>query len=355
MQRLQIMRMPRAFGLLSAVLLTSACAGSDGGADTAVATPPATEAAPAAGTTSSAAATQAAPSAPDKAPTQATAKPAAAAAGATATAPASAGVAGSPASASPDAPATATAGAEATPPAAPDEAAAGSGAAGAATEGAAGAAGAPAVLTEDGIDPLMPDWSKRTDLGEGDGSDVVTIGDSWMDYVGGGGGIQAGLDRAGKNYRHYGLSATTLTSGQIPGQYTRAKGVNPDIKTVIMTGGGNDVMFTGGCNTAELCEMSVARIQEALNVLWTEMADDGVKDVIYIAYSADAGTAPTDTRPKEVKPVPICLTGRILCHNLQTTDLVMGQLVDGIHPTRGANDRIAAAVIELMNKAKMRR
>ena len=209
--------------------------------------------------------------------------------------------------------------------------------------------------TEDGIDPLNPDWSKRMDLGKGDGSDVVTIGDSWMDYIGGGGGIQAGLDRAGTNYRHYGLSATTLISGQIPGQYTRAKGVNPDIKTVIMTGGGNDVMFSGGCNTAELCEMSVAAIQEALNTLWTEMADDGVKDVIYIQYSEDAGTAPEGTRPKMTKPVPICLTGRILCHTLPTTELVMGQLVDGIHPARAANDRIAMAVLKMMEERKMRR
>lgn len=209
--------------------------------------------------------------------------------------------------------------------------------------------------TEDGIDPLNPDWSKRTDLEKGDGSDVVTIGDSWMDYIGGGGGIQAGLDRAGTNYRHYGLSATTLISGQIPGQYTRAKGANPDIKTVIMTGGGNDVMFSGGCNTAELCEMSVAAIQEALNTLWTEMADDGVKDVIYIQYSEDAGTAPTGTRPKNTKPVPICLTGRILCHSVPTTELVMGELVDGIHPARAANDRIAEAILKMMEERKMRR
>jgi lysophospholipase L1-like esterase len=224
-----------------------------------------------------------------------------------------------------------------------------------AAAGETGAAGATGMLTEDGVDPLNPDWSKRPDQGKGDGRDVVTIGDSWMDYVGGGGGIQAGLDRAGTNYRHYALSGTTLLSGQIPSQYTQAKAVSADIKTVIMTGGGNDVMFSGGCNTAELCEMSVMRIQEGLNTLWTEMADDGVKDVIYIAYSADAGTAPTGTRPKEVKPVPICLTGRILCHNLQTTDLVMMQLVDGIHPTAAANSRIADALIKMMEERKMRR
>ncbi|MET0385370.1 MAG: SGNH/GDSL hydrolase family protein [Polyangiales bacterium] len=217
-----------------------------------------------------------------------------------------------------------------------------------------GAGGAPGAGTG-AVDPATPDWSLREDLGKGDGSDVITIGDSWMDYIGGGGGIEAGLDRAGTNYRHYGLSATTLLSGQIPRQYTRAKGENPSISTVIMTGGGNDIMFSGGCNTAEACEQSVAMIQAALDELWTEMAADGVKDVIYIQYSADAGTAPTGTRPKETKPVPICLTGQITCHSLPTTDLVMGALVDGIHPSASANDRIAAALLELMETRKMRR
>jgi len=61
-----------------------------------------------------------------------------------------------------------------------------------------------------------------------------------MDYVLGGGGIETALDRARTDYRHYGLSATTLLSGQIPGQYTQAKRVNPKIQTVIMTGGGRD-------------------------------------------------------------------------------------------------------------------
>jgi lysophospholipase L1-like esterase len=205
------------------------------------------------------------------------------------------------------------------------------------------------------LDPLMPDWSMRMDEGKGDGSDVVTIGDSWMDYIGGGGGIEAGLDRAGTDYRHYGVSATTLLSGQIPSQYTQAKNINPKILTVIMTGGGNDIMFSGGCNTKEACAESVAAIQAALDELWTEMAADGVKDVIYIQYSEDAGTAPSGTRPDEVKPVPICLTGKILCHVLPTTDLVMGRLVDGIHPSAAANDSIAEALLKLMEERKMRR
>lgn len=362
MQRLQNLRILRTLGLahISLVLLSAACA-SESVSTGAAPSSPASEASP---STSQPAAGHAG-SDSAKAPSQPAQQPTAAGAAGAAGASTATSKPAEPAQpAEPMEPAAGGAGAAAAPtePTEPEgvagaggsaaEPAAGSGGEAGATEGAAGSG---AVLTEDGIDPLNPDWSKRTDLGKGDGSDVVTIGDSWMDYVGGGGGIEAGLDRAGTNYRHYGLSATTLISGQIPGQYTRAKGINPDIKTVIMTGGGNDVMFSGGCNTPERCEMSVAAIQEALNTLWTEMADDGVKDVIYIQYSEDAGTAPSGTRPKTTKPVPICLTGRILCHSLPTTELVMGQLVDGIHPARSANDRIAAAILEMMEERKMRR
>ena len=100
----------------------------------------------------------------------------------------------------------------------------------------------------------------REDLGKGTGGDVVTIGDSWMDYVLGGGGIQAGLDRAGTNYRHYALSGTQLLDGVIPRQYDRAKAANADIKTVLMTGGGNDIMFSGACSTSESCAAKIKEI-----------------------------------------------------------------------------------------------
>jgi hypothetical protein len=194
------------------------------------------------------------------------------------------------------------------------------------------------------------------DLGKGDGSDVVTIGDSWMNILTNGGGIEGGLDRAGTMYRHYAVAGTTLIGGDIPQQYERAKGVNPKILSVIMTGGGNDVMFSNGCATKESCTMAVQAIVDALDKLWSEMATDGVKDVFFIMYSKNAGTAPSDTRPDTAPVPPVCLTGKIACHSINT-DMEVGptDTVDGIHPTLPACDLIAKKVLDLMAMTGARR
>jgi lysophospholipase L1-like esterase len=195
----------------------------------------------------------------------------------------------------------------------------------------------------------------REDLGKGDGSDVVTIGDSWMNIATNGGGIEGGLDRLMTKYRHYAV-AGTLLNGQIPGQYAQAKAVNPKISTVIMTGGGNDIMFSNACATKAGCAMAVQTIVDELNTLWTQMAMDGVKDAVYISYSKNAGTAPADTRPDTMATPAICLTGKITCHGINTDDLVkMGDTVDGIHPTLAGCDRIAKAVMDELTKSGARR
>ncbi|MDD9941060.1 MAG: SGNH/GDSL hydrolase family protein [Myxococcales bacterium] len=244
------------------------------------------------------------------------------------------------------------------------------------TEGAEGAAGTDGPTGADGAagtnDPADPpaDASGEMaeaptedapmppmDLGVGDGSDVVTIGDSWMDYALSGGGIEGGLRRAGKSYRNYSRSGTRFLNGVIPRQYDRAKASDPNILTVIMTGGGNDILQGAySCDTAEACERYVNDLSVGLGELWTRMSNDGVRDVIYIGYSRDAGRPPAEGAAPTMRPViEICEKGPIRCHRLATTDLVMGDLADGIHPARAANDRIAAAVLEMMEREGMRR
>lgn len=265
--------------------------------------------------------------------------------------------------------------------------AAGSGAAGSAA-GAAGAragtsggsagqtAGAAAPDDDAGSDPTeTPDAGAppvadsgttteppaRADLEKGDGSDVITIGDSWMSL--GATGIQQSLVKAsGQPYRTYGRGGTRLLNEVIPGQYATAKRADPDIKTVVMTGGGNDIIQVPGlrddCTAmGAQCAMVVGQILDRLTELWAEMAADGVQDVIYVQYSnpegnnVDYAQASGDGLAKRCAEVPAPLR----CHRVETLDIVMGDIPDGIHPSSVAYDRLGVAVHDLMTEQGMRR
>ena len=218
-----------------------------------------------------------------------------------------------------------------------------------------------------GPDATVMEPEPREDLGEGDGSDVITMGDSWMsNTLGTGDAIQGALRRlTSQPYRNYAAQGVLLLQSgifgaAIPTQYQSAKRRDPDIKTVIMTGGGNDIIqnasVQASCDSGgEACKMKLAEIQAALAALWTEMANDGVKDVVYIQYSRDAGSTDQDVRDDDRPPPEICVSGKIRCHSIATTEAVMGSLQDGIHPTRAANDRIAKVVWDYMVAKGIRR
>ena len=63
-----------------------------------------------------------------------------------------------------------------------------------------------------------------------------------------------------------------------------------------------------------------------------------------------------DTRP-DVLPVPtICQMGKLRCLVVDTTDIVASSdLVDGVHPTQPACDRIAKRTLEMMKEQGVRR
>ena len=224
------------------------------------------------------------------------------------------------------------------------------------------------------------DVETRPDQGMGDGQDVITIGDSWMNLgfndtsqV----GIQASLERAsGRDYRNYGIGGTTLLAENgIPAQYKRAKNEGP-VTTVIMTGGGNDVLQDialgplgslfgqPGCidevfNAA--CQKRIDEVAARLESLWAEMAADGVSDVVIISYTSKAlGGNYTMTQTYSTSKItPICLNvpEPLRCSSVETDvavpDLTLG--ADGIHPDEASYDKLGAAVWEHMQALGMRR
>jgi lysophospholipase L1-like esterase len=201
----------------------------------------------------------------------------------------------------------------------------------------------------------------REDLGAGDGSDVITIGDSWMSL--GVRGIQQSLVAiSGQPYRTYGRGGTRLLNEAIPGQYVTAKTADPDIQTVVMTGGGNDIIQVPGLREdcaaqGEQCSQVVGQILDRLSALWAEMAADGVQDVIYVQYSNPEGNNVDFALPSGDGVAPRCedVPEPLRCHRLETLDIVMGDIPDGIHPSAAGYDRIGQAVYDLMIEQGMRR
>lgn len=232
-----------------------------------------------------------------------------------------------------------------------------------ASGGSAGAAGASGAAGAGGA-PTHPD------LGVGDGSDVVLMGDSWMSNTlqieGTGGGLAPSLIAVAKKpYRNYAVQGVMMLMADtfgpaIPTQWDQATAMNPNIKTVVMTGGGNDIIQNSTIQTSctqgtDACKMLLSQISDALNTLWTKMADGNVQDVVYVQYASDVGSTAQSVRDSMAIPT-ICTSGRIRCHAVDSTDAVMKQIAaDGIHPLQAANDRLAQVVYDLMTSQGMRR
>lgn len=213
----------------------------------------------------------------------------------------------------------------------------------------------------------------RTDLGQGDGSDVVTIGDSYMN-LSAGSGIEFSLEKvSGRDYRNYAVPGTRILTGEIPSQYDAAKAENPDIKTVVMTGGGNDIILDffgnllacqGAKTEAELspaCITALDNITAGVDELINKMEADGVQDVVYIGYgfvtnNELGGTIERTKRVQGEKCRDDDPTRTIRCHFVDPSQQLIGYISgDGIHPTVEGYDIVGGMVWQRMQDEGVRR
>jgi len=199
-------------------------------------------------------------------------------------------------------------------------------------------------------------------------SQVVWIGDSYPASGTPPGGIQryteqaavaAGALAAGSTYRKYYAGGTQMANGQIPGQYTTAKQADPNINTVIMTGGGNDILIGNpSCLSNpppanQSCVDTVAKATAAAEALFTQMQADGVKNVIYYFYPRTAlamSGANVDYAFPVVKAGCDKYKGPLNCYFVDTRPPFEGQnwFSDGIHPTDPGQQAIAVLVWNTM-------
>ena len=147
----------------------------------------------------------------------------------------------------------------------------------------------------------QPDAAPACVKGQVQPSEVVMLGDSYLDPAWGNVGPTL-MTEAGAMYRHYYIGAASMAWGNpdtqfyIPYQYdpmalTDTAVPDPsDIKVVIMDGGGNDVLIGNtSCETmAPPANTScVTTVQNAIDEAHTEMlemAQKGVQSVVYFFY-----------------------------------------------------------------------
>ncbi len=223
-----------------------------------------------------------------------------------------------------------------------------------ATEGSAGMDGA-ASDTDSG--------ASGEDLGMGDGSDVITIGDSWMNL--GSVGIQQSLLAvSGQPYRTYGVPGTRLLNGEIPSQYEMAKADNPDIKTVVVSAGGNDILMNVGAlldcvSVGPTCMEVIHEVGARYLSFREEMAADGVEDVVVVAYTRGTllGAAPIDYVYESIAQDCSPDDPLVRCHLVDPDEVAGGtmELRDGIHPTDENYDLLGQHIHDLMIAEGIRR
>lgn len=197
-------------------------------------------------------------------------------------------------------------------------------------------------------------------------SKVIMLGDSYFDmdeYI-----TMALEDLSGERYRHYYVSGAEFTDSaygitSIPQQYDNAKAQDPDIRTVIMDGGGNDVLLGGFSDCADdgsgvPSAECIAIINEAFDsaaLLIDEMETDGIENVIYMYYPHLINdmwvlNAAMDYASDIIEA--ICNDSDMNCYFIDPLTAFEGHpeyiKSDNIHPSRAGGDVLAGLIWDVM-------
>lgn len=134
---------------------------------------------------------------------------------------------------------------------------------------------------------------------DADRNEIITLGDSIFDLSG---DLQMFLEQeAGQTFRNYTQSGAELTGGviatSVQNQYSDAKQTDSNIETIVMDGGGNDILIPAmvldpyGCRThwwrrsiRSSCKNLVNDTYVDLVNLLNTMDTDGVDNIIYLGY-----------------------------------------------------------------------
>lgn len=205
-------------------------------------------------------------------------------------------------------------------------------------------------------------------VSDADNDQVITIGDSIFALSG---KLQDFLEeRAGETFRQYTLSGAELEGGiiatSIVDQYAVARRDNPNIDTVLMDGGGNDILIPAivldpyNCKTqwyqfghlSSKCRNFIDDIYvDAVNFL-NRMDADGVDNVVYLGYYyTKNGLFLLDSMEEAVdygdrRLAQACAWSTANCSFVDPRSTINdGDIIfDGIHPDTGGSRKLADLV-----------
>ncbi len=211
------------------------------------------------------------------------------------------------------------------------------------------------------------------------GSEIVMIGDSYPALSGEIGkhlqalASAAGALAPGDAYRTYYKSGANMatypgsTITAIPAQFQQAVTANPDIKYVIMDGGGNDILLENSqCidapdaagSLSATCQTAIQNAIDAANTLFGTMKTDNVEKIIYYFYPhlPTAGKPSVNTVMDYSYPLvqAACAAAPVPCYFVDTRAAFDGHPEyigpDGIHPTTAGSDVIAGLIWGVMQQ-----
>lgn len=205
-------------------------------------------------------------------------------------------------------------------------------------------------------------------VSDADNDQVITIGDSIFALSG---ELQDFLEGyAGESFRRYTLSGAELTGGviatSVADQYQEARADNPAIDTVVMDGGGNDILIPAiafdpyNCKTqwyqfgnlSQKCRNFIDDVYvDAVNLL-NDMHADGVDNVIYLGYyHTKNGIFLLDSMEEAVdygdaKLAQACSYSAANCQFVDPRSTINDSdiIIDGIHPNTNGSRKLAELV-----------
>ncbi len=196
---------------------------------------------------------------------------------------------------------------------------------------------------------------------EAETPEVITLGDSIFDLSG---DIQAFLhEYSGTTFRDYTLSGAELSGGSLATpvvqQYADAKSTDANIKTIVMNGGGNDILIPAialdpyRCRTYWWRSDISSRCKNLVNDTYVEGVDllntmqrDGVQNVIYSGYYYTKGLQSNLAKAVDYGNFMLneaCKNTTASCQFVDPRGVINSSdiIVDGIHPSTSGSKKIA--------------